>query len=616
MSSVESDHKQQVSILWHTAKSIIAVAEEQTVTVWVNGYADPHEVIRLYKTYKEDCLHLVDAASSFILYDAQTNLLIAARDLFGIYPLYYAHVKNRLLASFSIKDIVESKQITIAINRYVIAEYINGVNGNELINNQTFYENVYSLLPAHALVLKKGQLMTKSYCQLQVNAYSSLTDKAYIQQFKDEFIRSVHKAIKPFGHVATHLSGGLDSSSVCSVAQSLASEPVHSFFIQTNTPTTQEEAYVESVIEKWQQAGKPIVHQYVPPDETIYQDTKQYTSLIGLPNRLLLPVSTFLPVLRQAQQHDCHVLLSGHGGDQITGYGFDYLDVLFEKQDWKSLKTALNQYADQRVLQALAGTQPFRDAEEKRQAYTLQYFLEKIKHAKGIRNRTLVLWTLLTHFDVKISTFQHYILRRTKREKEVTLPKLTHLLRNEWINQPKDALYQEIDGRQLVAQEPTSNQKEQIDFVYGSLGIQYNEDITQLQAQYVLKTAHPFLDKKLLELSLNTPLQLRFADGLGRGLLRKALAGYLPEKVTMRLDKGEFSAYTQQAFKALYDEFVKQSDDRHPVWEIIDKSTFDAYIAFIFDSTYTIRQKNTYRFMASRVIYLAIWLDYLKTIST
>ena len=59
-----------------------------SVTGWVNGPLAVTELLNLYQVYKEECCHHLDGHSSFVLHDAERNVVIAARDFFGAYPLY------------------------------------------------------------------------------------------------------------------------------------------------------------------------------------------------------------------------------------------------------------------------------------------------------------------------------------------------------------------------------------------------------------------------------------------------------------------------------------------------------------------------------------------------
>ncbi|GAB3952501.1 hypothetical protein GCM10028805_34660 [Spirosoma harenae] len=585
------------------------------VSIWVNGPSDPLELLSLYNQLGDECLHHTNASTSFVLYDSANEFVLTARDLFGVYPLYYTQIGNQLLVSFSVKAIVESPWFTPIANPEMIADYLSWDNITKPITNQTFYQNLYSLLPGHKLVGDKNNLSISAFGQIELDKYASLSDQEYFDKFEDLFVASVQKTSTSHQRIATHLSGGLDSSSVCNVAQSLANEPVHSFYIQTDTLSANEAEYVAATLEQWQHHGESLLHKPVQPDQNVYDSIEKTTSQIAQPSQLLLPVSTFLPIISQAQQAGCRLILSGHAGDQVVGYGFDYLDNLFQKQDWKNLRLALNSYADKRTLYSLNAGKVFRTDDQKRKTYSIHFLAQKLSRTKEIRIWQSALNALFTEFHFSLVDIVYFLIDKLTRTGKKHPPRLTNWIRADWQAAKSTSDVQAIDSQQLVSGTLSPSQKEQIDFIYGRLGIQYNEEIEQIHTQYGMETAHPFLDKNLLELTLNTSDRLRFGDGLGRSVLRQGLKDYLPEKIVNRVDKGEFSDYAHQAFIALYDEFIKQDKPENPVWRIVQREAFVEAVRIIFDERYTIRRRNPYRFLASRVIYLSIWLDYLKTIS-
>ena len=287
------------------------------VTGWVNGPLAILNLLNLYQVYKEECCRYVDGHSSFVVYDAEREVVIAARDFFGAYPLYYSTINAQLLFSFSVKAIIESERFySVKINSSAVRNYLSWESNTKPISSQTFYRDLYSLLPGHSLVNTKGELTINPYSQLNPDRYKSLTDEEYIRRFREFFVRSVNRVTDTHKKIASHLSGGLDSSSVCSVAQSLADSPVHSFYIHTNTPAAQEEVYVNALLDSWRRQERPLVHQMVQPDLEGYDSVRKSTAQVGQPSQLLLPVNTFLPIIEQARQAGNTVLLSGHGGDQ------------------------------------------------------------------------------------------------------------------------------------------------------------------------------------------------------------------------------------------------------------------------------------------------------------
>lgn len=594
----------------YTSSAQVTMLSEAELTIWVSGPTPPAQLLHLYKTNQEEWLDQLDAASSFIVQDSKQKSLLAVRDFMGVYPLFYAEYESILLASFSIGDLLKSGLIPIGIHPTAVCAYVNWQQKDELISDQTFYQHIYRLLPGHMLRWKADQLTIQPYQSFTTTAYANLTDQTYLNGFKTRLVAAVQRAVPPDSRTASHLSGGLDSSSVCSIAQSVSTQPVHSFFIKTDTPTTQEEHYAEALLAKWKQAGHPFQHQFIRPALTVYEATQQATQLTGQPCQLILPASTFFPILEQARQAGCQSMLSGHGGDQVTGYGFEYFDQLFDQQNWSALSDAFRQFAQKR-------TSTSQQANRSRRQLMVRFIVRKARQQPTFLKRLSVASVLITHFWNTLPGFADLLYRKRRRTPSSAIPVLTNWVRQDWLNQqpiwPKPEKV--IDLTQLINQPVSVYQREQIRSVYGKIGILFNEDIAELQAHYSLKTYHPFLTKDLLELSLQTPLALRFGDGLGRGVLRKAMVDYLPDAIARRPDKGEFSAYTHQTFSDLYASFCERVDPTHAVWEIIERATFDEAVRLIADKRYTIVDKNPLRFAATRVIYLSIWLDYLKTIT-
>lgn len=62
-------------------------------------------------------------------------------------------------------------------------------------------------------------------------------------------------------------------------------------------------------------------------------------------------------------------------------------------------------------------------------------------------------------------------------------------------------------------------------------------------AHHQVQICHPFFDKRLIELCLFIPNEIKFYQGYGRGPLRKAMEDYLPEKNYRRKGKAEFGGF-------------------------------------------------------------------------
>ena len=131
-----------------------------------------------------------------------------------------------------------------------------------------------------------------------------------------------------------------------------------------------------------------------------------------------------------------------------------------------------------------------------------------------------------------------------------------------------------------------------------------------------IEALHPFLDKELLEISLAVSSATRFNEGLGRGILRRAMVDILPEEVRLRTSKVDFSDYLFSYFEKLWNSAKKEIGATHKVWEYIDKEEFEKLIDYIFERPTSNPKKTNYIWLANRTIQLALWLDYYHSINT
>ena len=62
-------------------------------------------------------------------------------------------------------------------------------------------------------------------------------------------------------------------------------------------------------------------------------------------------------------------------------------------------------------------------------------------------------------------------------------------------------------------------------------------------AAHGVEVRHPFLDRRVVEFVLSIPPEKLFRAGLSKPLLRRSMAGVLPEAVRTRRDKTKLGAF-------------------------------------------------------------------------
>jgi asparagine synthase (glutamine-hydrolysing) len=68
--------------------------------------SDTEVLLYAYIHYKEKCLNLLNGFFAFVVYDEKENTLFAARDRYGIKPLYYANDDDKFLFASDMHSIL------------------------------------------------------------------------------------------------------------------------------------------------------------------------------------------------------------------------------------------------------------------------------------------------------------------------------------------------------------------------------------------------------------------------------------------------------------------------------------------------------------------------------
>jgi asparagine synthase (glutamine-hydrolysing) len=211
--------------------------------------SDTEVVIKAYLTWGTDCQKKFNGMWAFALWDKTKGQLFLSRDRFGEKPLHYflndqylvfgSEIKS--LSEFGIKLIPRPELLQI----YLTFTYIPGPD--------TFYKDIYKLLPGHFLLLGKGSMSINKYWDLpQVAESEMLKDKEKVHEtfetlLKDA-IRIRMRSDVPFG---AFLSGGLDSSSIVSLMSQFSKQPISTFTIGFSDKDFDESSLAREVAEKF-----------------------------------------------------------------------------------------------------------------------------------------------------------------------------------------------------------------------------------------------------------------------------------------------------------------------------------------------------------------------------
>ncbi|RKY36145.1 MAG: asparagine synthase (glutamine-hydrolyzing) [Candidatus Omnitrophota bacterium] len=175
--------------------------------------SDTEVILHLYEEYQEKCVQYLKGMFAFAVYDKYRNSCFLARDRFGIKPLFYYKNSDIFLFSSEISPIIHllgekprlSKQ---GLNLYLWLDYIP--------SPYTIYEEVFSLLPAHCMIVSKDGVRIHQYYRLNTSEVIKIPFNVACEQVKSSITESVNYHLVSDVEVGIFLSGGLDSSILAS----------------------------------------------------------------------------------------------------------------------------------------------------------------------------------------------------------------------------------------------------------------------------------------------------------------------------------------------------------------------------------------------------------------
>jgi len=186
--------------------------------------SDARLILAAWLAWNEDCPNRLLGDFAFVIRDRRAGGVFAARDPFGLRPLYYAQRSGRLLALASTVDALLAmpevdRRINGRIHEPRIADYLVGqLEGVDLAS--TFFEDVFRLPAGHAMLADAERVRLRRYWRPEPGPRLELgSDAEYAEAFAALFEEAVACRLHGPERIASMLSGGVDSGAVVAVAR-------------------------------------------------------------------------------------------------------------------------------------------------------------------------------------------------------------------------------------------------------------------------------------------------------------------------------------------------------------------------------------------------------------
>ena len=249
--------------------------------------SDCEVLLPLYEKYGEKMFAMLDAEYACVLYDARKDLWLAGRDPIGIRPLFYGYSGSGKICFGS--TAASLMPIARDIKPFPPGCYY---DGHKFVR----YSEIY----------KADHVCMDSHVDIDKNIHDLL--------YKGVLKRMAADA--PVGYL---LSGGLDSSLVCAIAQRQTDKPIRTFSIGMKTDAI-DLKYAREVAEF---IGSDH-HEYYMTKEDVLNALPEVIRILGTWDITTIRASIGMYLLCKAihETTDVKVLFTGEISDELFGYKY------------------------------------------------------------------------------------------------------------------------------------------------------------------------------------------------------------------------------------------------------------------------------------------------------
>lgn len=464
------------------------------------GTSDTEVILEAFSFWGvEKTLAKMKGMFAIALYDRKERKVLLTRDRVGEKPLYYGFIGDGNKKTFAFaSDLAAIRACKDFHNEIQTAVFPLYFQYGYIPAPHTIYKDMWKLEPGKYLLLKLEDL---SY---EIHTYWDMKEKAVYgqnhlftgtrQEAADELERLLKETVKgqmisdvPLG---AFLSGGIDSSLVVSMMQSVSSVPVRTFTIGFDDPKYNEAAFAKEIA---QHLGTEHTELYIDKSDAT-KVMKHMTEAFSEPFADSSQIPTML-VSKMTREH-VTVSLSGDAGDELfCGYN-TYRVAAKEMQQLRG-----KYHKGPKGLRRGVG-----------------------RLSKGLLGKSGAFYRVGNYLTMETPEDAHRWIgledvRTTKLSKDLTrLPDSNALY--------EDGCLSGIENNLML-----------MDL------LQYHPDDILVKVDragmfYSLETRIPLLDKDVVEFAWTLPVSYKYDEGVTKRVMRDVLYRHVPKEMMERPKKG------------------------------------------------------------------------------
>ena len=290
---------------------------------------DTEAVLHGYMEWGPEVLQKMRGMFAFVIWDREKRELFGARDPFGIKPFYYASMGDLFFFGSECKSFLPHPGFKKELNPDALKLYL---TFQYSALNESFFKNVYRLLPGHYLLHREGRTEFTSYCALTFEP-ENMPLKQRAEQIREVVTQSVKAHEISDVEVGSFLSGGIDSSVIAAL-----SRPDKTYSVGFANKNFDETGEAQALC---RELGLRNISKTISAGE-FFDVLPAIQYFADEPNANLSTVPLYF--LSRLAAQDVKVVLSGEGADELFG-GYESYHTTRSYRAYRKLPKVLRRAA-------------------------------------------------------------------------------------------------------------------------------------------------------------------------------------------------------------------------------------------------------------------------------
>lgn len=464
-------------------------------------------ILHAYRKWGRECPNYLLGDFAFVIWDFNREEMFCAVDHTGNRILYYYSSPQVFAFASLIKPLLALEGVSREYSEEWICDFLSIPSViHQLDSELTLYRDVLMLPSGHSLIISKERMIKRAYWAVEKQKELRLkSDGEYEEAFRHVLGQAVRSRLRSRKPIGIMLSGGLDSASIACLAADQLKKENKELRAYTSIPiagfdgtglsrrqVADETPYIETI----RASKENIVFNYCSfPQRHSLSETDRFFTVLEQPYKILENLFWIDGILADARDHDVGTVLTGGVGNTTISYGsfFQCARCFLKSGRWGQLLQEIRAYGNAKHKHPMKiGLDLARSL--------LPYEWKKFWHQRDINwSRPFDLCSVNPMF-----TRQMGMEQRFKRF-------------------DFDPFYQKkLDAFAHRKMMLSPNHLSHLGAVYTKIALSHNMIIRD-----------PAIDKRVIEFCLSVPVEQFIRKGQERSLIRRAMAGILPDKIRL-----------------------------------------------------------------------------------